>query len=103
ACRDVAAFVRQALAWSDGADGADGADGGTGGDTSWVPEGLERLDQHRARLVDGGDVELGPLFDALVSLALLRCGHGTEAARRLQHLAFDSASSGAVSFPLWVR
>jgi diguanylate cyclase (GGDEF)-like protein len=99
ACRDVAAFIRQAIAWSDG----DDDDGGRRRDTSWVPEGLERLDEHRARLVEAGDVELGPLFDALVSLALLRCGRGTEAARRLQHLAFSSASSGAVSFPLWVR
>jgi diguanylate cyclase (GGDEF)-like protein len=89
--RDVAAFVRQTLVWR------------SGEDAPWAADRLESLDEHRDLLRADGDMELLPLFDALVSLGLLRCGRREEASRRLGDLEFASSSSGAVSFPLWVR
>jgi diguanylate cyclase (GGDEF)-like protein len=69
-----------------------------------VQSRLAAVADHRAALVAAGDVEVLPLLDALVALALLGLGRDEEAraaARRLSDPA--SASSGAGSFPAWVR
>jgi diguanylate cyclase (GGDEF)-like protein len=66
-------------------------------------ERLGLLDEHRAELSAAGDVEVLPLLDGLVALGLLRLGRRDEAASRIRLRAPGSASSGARSFPLWVR
>ena len=65
------------------------------------PAALAKL---RQQLADEGDIEVGPLLDAATALALSRAGQTAEAAAAAEQLAPDSsASSGARSFPLWVR
>ncbi len=66
-------------------------------------ERLAGLDRRRDALDAAEDVEMLPLLDALVPLGLLRSGRPAEAAARLHRSARSSSSSGALSFPLWVR
>ena len=64
-------------------------------------EAVHRL---RAGLVAGGDIEVLPLLDAAVALAHWRGGRDAEAVAAARRLAAtSSASSGACTFPLWVR
>ena len=89
ACRDLLALVR----------GAYGE--GPAGD---VDGRLSALRDQRDVLAAGGDVEVLPLLDALVVLSLFRLGRTDEAATAARHLADPgSSSSGARSFPGWVR
>jgi diguanylate cyclase (GGDEF)-like protein len=59
------------------------------------------MEAHRDALLRQGDVEVLPLLDAAVALAAWRTSGSTGAADDL--LGRVSASSGARSFPLWVR
>jgi diguanylate cyclase (GGDEF)-like protein len=60
--------------------------------------------RHRQALLDDGDIEVLPLLDAATALALSRSGQAAAAAAAAARLApTSSASSGARSFPLWVR
>ena len=68
-----------------------------------VDDALAVLDAHRETLVRIEDVEVLPLLDALVGFALLRLGRGAEARARLRPAVPDSSSTGARSFPAWVR
>jgi diguanylate cyclase (GGDEF)-like protein len=60
---------------------------------------------HRAALIQDGDRELLPILEAATTWALWRHGHHGAAAAAAGGLAFvlSSTSSGARSFPLWVR
>ena len=59
---------------------------------------------HRHALVADGDTEVLPLLDAATALALWRGGDAKAAVAAADRLALTpSASSGARSFPLWVR
>ena len=71
--------------------------------TAAVDDALAVLDAHRETLVRIEDVEVLPLLDALVGFALLRLGRGAEARARLRPAVPDSSSTGARSFPAWVR
>ena len=65
---------------------------------------LAEVMRHRERLADDGDVELLPLLDSLVALALFRMGRIVEARVAAERLTQPgSTSSGARSFPAWVR
>jgi diguanylate cyclase (GGDEF)-like protein len=65
---------------------------------------LDRLAGHRVALVADGDVETLPLLDAATALALWRSGRLDEAVAAAHRLVPPrSCSSGARSFPLWVR
>ncbi len=69
-----------------------------------VGQQLRLLDRRRGQLRAAGDVEVLPLLDALTALSLLRLGYEREAGRLVQDLTdVASTSSGARSFPLWVR
>jgi diguanylate cyclase (GGDEF)-like protein len=68
-----------------------------------VDDALDVLDAHRETLVSIDDVEVLPLLDALVGFALLRLGRGAEARARQQPAVPGSSSTGAGSFPAWVR
>ena len=58
----------------------------------------------RQVLADDADIEVLPLLDAATALALSRTGQAAAAAAAADQLApASSASSGAQSFPLWVR
>lgn len=58
----------------------------------------------RQALVAGGDIEVLPLLDAARALALWRSGdHPAAIAAASRLVPTGSASSGARSFPLWVR
>jgi diguanylate cyclase (GGDEF)-like protein len=58
----------------------------------------------RQVLADGADIEVLPLLDAATALALSRAGRTDAASAAADKLApASSASSGARSFPLWVR
>jgi GGDEF domain-containing protein len=62
------------------------------------------LDELRQVLADGADIEVLPLLDGATVLALSRAGQASAAAAAAEQLApASSASSGARSFPLWVR
>lgn len=62
------------------------------------------LGRCRQDLVEGDDLEVLPLLDAAVSLALWRAGETEAAVTAAERLAPSSApSSGSRSFPLWVR
>jgi diguanylate cyclase (GGDEF)-like protein len=94
ACRDLLAFVT--LAHSDAAAGVVSAEALN----SWRAV----LADHRIALHEGDDVEMLPLLDAFVVLSLFRLGRRTEAVESARLLgARGSTSSGARSFPLWVR
>ena len=73
-------------------------------DAASVDAQLAGLTDQRAALVSAGDVEVVPLLDAMVSLGLLHLGRGVQA-RAAARLLSDpgSSSSGAGSFPAWVR
>jgi len=90
ACNDLVPFVLSAC--GEPVEGAAGVD-----------DALAVLDAHRETLVGIGDVEVLPLLDALVGFALLRLGRGAEARARLRPAVPDSSSTGARSFPAWVR
>lgn len=93
ACRDVLAFVRQAFGRSEGP-----------ADHVSPDQQLEVLHRHRTWLADAGDVEMLPLLDPLVVLGLCRVGRSAEAVAAAADLAVPgSSSSGARSFPQWVR
>lgn len=63
-----------------------------------------RVERIRAAMVQGQDVEVLPLLDAAVALAAWRRGDDAEATAAAHLLApVGSASSGAQTFPLWVR
>lgn len=70
----------------------------------WVDDRLEIAARHRAALRAAGDVEFLPLLDALEALSLHRLGRSEEATAAARLLVLPvSASSGARSFPAWVR
>jgi diguanylate cyclase (GGDEF)-like protein len=75
---------------------------GTGSDCLEDP--LERLAGHRAELAAEGDIEVLPLLEAAAALALMRRGRLAEAVAAASRLPPAlSCSSGARSFPFWVR
>ena len=79
-------------------------DPATGGWTSWVDDRLAEVAGHRAGLAEAGDVELLPLLDALLALGLQRLGRREDALAAARALVPPgSSSSGARSFPAWVR
>jgi diguanylate cyclase (GGDEF)-like protein len=93
ACRDVLAFVRQAFGMSPGPDGSLSVD-----------QRLVVLHRHRTWLADSGDVEVLPLLDPLVVLGLCEVGRSAEAVAAAADLVTPgSSSTGARSFPQWVR
>ena len=62
------------------------------------------LAEHRRQLSAGNDLEVLPLLDAAWALALVQHGHVLAAVSAARELApSSSSSSGAKSFPLWVR
>ncbi len=62
------------------------------------------VDHHRATLASGGDTEVLPLLEAAGALARCRAGQVAEAVAAASAPALPgSASSGALTFPLWVR
>ena len=62
------------------------------------------LDPHGAALAAGDDTEVLPLLQAAGALALCRAGHPLEAAAAASTPPPPgSTSSGALTFPLWVR
>lgn len=62
------------------------------------------VDDLRSELETGDDIEVLPLLDAAVALAHWRGGHDDAAVAAAWRLApTSSASSGARTFPLWVR
>ncbi|HEX7187383.1 MAG TPA: GGDEF domain-containing protein [Actinomycetes bacterium] len=64
----------------------------------------QTIAQHRQALVDDKDIEVLPLLDAATALAFWRAGQADEAAAAVDRLtATSSVSSGARSFPAWVR
>jgi len=72
--------------------------------SSAVPERLlARLHRHREALAGGDDVEVLPLLGAFVALGLLRLGDAGRAGDWLPGPVRQSTSSGARSFPAWVR
>jgi diguanylate cyclase (GGDEF)-like protein len=90
ACRDVLGFVLGAFA-------------GPAPD-AWVDEQLAASTRHRAALAAAGDLEFLPLLDALTALSLLLQGRPGQAAAETRAAApAVSTSSGARSFPAWVR
>ncbi len=94
ACRDLLAFV--ILAHSDGGAGILAAEALN----TW----RAMLADHRSALLDRDDVEMLPLLDAFVVLSMFRLGRLTEAVEAARLLgARGSTSSGARSFPVWVR
>jgi diguanylate cyclase (GGDEF)-like protein len=86
-CRDLVDFVLQAY--------------GEPATVAAVPLGT--LDAHRVELLAAGDVEVVPMLDAFVALALLRSGRRLEALARLAEEAPRSMVAGAGSFPAWAR
>ena len=64
---------------------------------------LAALGQHRLALAEAGDVEALPLVDAAIALSCRRMGRLEAAQEAAARLAPMSSSSGARSFPLWVR
>ena len=78
--------------------GVSGTDDGAAASTT-----AGRARRAPAALVAIEDVEMLPLLDALVGARLLRLGRGAEARARLRPAGARSASSGARSFPAWVR
>ena len=65
---------------------------------------VEALVGHRRQLMESSDLEVLPLLDAAWALALVQHGHVSAAVAAAKDLApISSASSGAKSFPLWVR
>ena len=95
ACLDVVALLRDGRGDGDDRDDADGSDRGA--------RLSQRVAAHLDALRGHGDLEVLPLLEAADVLARWRRGHGSdaEAARRLAPPR--SASSGARSFPSWVR
>ncbi|MGZ4437474.1 MAG: diguanylate cyclase domain-containing protein [Nocardioidaceae bacterium] len=90
ACRDLLAFVERAYR--------------PPADDSWVVPDLETLARHRADLVAAEDVEMLPLLDALLALALHWLGRHEQARQAALPLGGRlSSSSGVRSFPAWVR
>ena len=72
--------------------------------TAWVDERLAELATVRAGLDAHDEVEVLPLFDALLALGLLRLGRHDEARATARALVpTGSATTGARSFPAWVR
>jgi diguanylate cyclase (GGDEF)-like protein len=68
------------------------------------PPSASRVEQLRAALVEGQDVEVLPLLDGALALAAWRRGEAEVATAAAHRLApVGSASSGAQTFPLWVR
>jgi diguanylate cyclase (GGDEF)-like protein len=62
------------------------------------------LAEHRKQLSAGNDLEVLPLLNAAWALALVQDGHLPAAVAAAKDLApTSSSSSGARSFPLWVR
>jgi diguanylate cyclase (GGDEF)-like protein len=69
-----------------------------------VDEQLTLLATYRARLLAADDVEILPILDAMVALVLLRLGRSEDALRAVENMVSQSSSSsGARSFPLWVK
>jgi diguanylate cyclase (GGDEF)-like protein len=68
-----------------------------------VADELAVLDAHAETLAADGDVEVLPTLQALVPYALLRRGRPAEALARVRRDVRASTTSGAASFPLWVR
>ena len=65
---------------------------------------LPDLEDLRRSLAEDGDVEVLPLLDASVALALWRSGDQAAAVAACDRLSlFTSATSGSQSFPSWVR
>jgi diguanylate cyclase (GGDEF)-like protein len=66
---------------------------------------LSRLDEHRRSLLDCADIEALPALEAATVLALWQSGQREAALAGVGGLmsTVPSASSGARSFPLWVR
>ena len=65
---------------------------------------LDRVNGHRTQLAAAEDIEVLPLLDALVVLSLHRLGRRRRAVELARHLvAPGSSSTGAQSFPGWVR
>ena len=90
ACRDALALVLGAFSGS--------------APEAWVDDQVALAAEHRAALGDAGDVEFLPLLDSLVSLSLHRLGRRDDAMASVRVLALPgSSSSGARSFPAWVR
>jgi diguanylate cyclase (GGDEF)-like protein len=71
--------------------------------TGDVADELAVLDAHAETLAADGDVEVLPTLQALVPYALLRRGRPAEALARVRRDVRASTTSGAASFPLWVR
>jgi diguanylate cyclase (GGDEF)-like protein len=90
ASRDVLAFLLGAL---------DGP-----APEAWVDEQVVVAGRHHAALAAAGDVEFHPLLDALTALGLLRLGRTDAAVAAARVLVpAGSTSTGARSFPAWVR
>lgn len=90
ACHDVLALVLRAF-------------GGPAPD-AWVDEQLAVAVGHHDALTAAGDVEFLPLLDALTALSLLRVGRTGAAVAAARGLVTSaSTSTGARSFPAWVR
>ncbi len=69
-----------------------------------IDEILPRVERHRHALSLSGDLELLPKLEAATALALWRAGRRDEALARVANLERETSnSSGAHSFPLWVR
>ena len=90
ACGDVLAFVLHAFGAPEPEPSVDGH--------------VARLTEHRRLLQAVQDVEVLPLLEALLVLGLLRTGRRADALAGVPLLAAPgSSSSGARSFPAWVR
>lgn len=71
---------------------------------AWVAEQVAVVARERATLAAAGDLEFQPLLDALSALSLHLLGRSAEALAAARALAPPgSTSSGARSFPAWVR
>ena len=86
ACRDLVAFVLASRT-----------------STEEAADQLAVLDAHAATLAADGDVEVLPTLQALVPYALLCRGRAAEALARVRRDVPASTTTGAASFPLWVR
>ena len=71
--------------------------------TEEAADQLAVLDAHAATLAADGDVEVLPTLQALVPYALLCRGRAAEALARVRRDVPASTTTGAASFPLWVR
>jgi diguanylate cyclase (GGDEF)-like protein len=71
---------------------------------SRLDEVLGRINEQRRLLAEAGDIEVLPILEAAIALALWRGGRRDDAiAAALRVTPATSVSSGAQTFPLWAR